>query len=56
MKNVIILKGVTNGVDIKTVSARVGHSDIQTTLNIYSHYTKASDKKGSDLIDKIICG
>ena len=56
LRHTNITMQITNGVDIKTVSARVGHSDIQTTLNIYSHYTKESDKKASDLIDKIICG
>ena len=56
LRHTNITMQITNGVDIKTVSARVGHSDIQTTLNIYSHYTKESDRKASDLIDKIICG
>lgn len=56
LRHTNITMQITNGVDIKTVSARVGHSDTQTTLNIYSHYTKESDKKASELIDKIICG
>ena len=46
---------ITNGVDIKTVSARVGHSDIQTTLNIYSHYSKDGDKKASHVIEELLC-
>ena len=45
---------IANGVDIKTVSARVGHSDIKTTLNIYAHYVKESDEKASQLIDKLL--
>ena len=45
---------IINGVDIKTVSARVGHSDIQTTLNIYSHYTSQSDKKACDMIENLL--
>lgn len=45
---------ITNGVDIKIVAARVGHNDIETTLNIYSHYTAESGRKASELIDSII--
>lgn len=45
---------IANGVDIKTVSARVGHSDVQTTLNIYSHYTKEADRQAADTIDRLL--
>ncbi len=45
---------ITNGVDIKTVAARVGHSNVQTTLNIYAHYTHQSDKKASDIIEQVL--
>ena len=54
LRHTNITMQIVNGLDIKTVSARVGHSDIQTTLNIYSHYTKESDKKASDLINKLL--
>ena len=54
LRHTNITMKIVNGVDIKTVSTRVGHSDIQTTLNIYSHYTKESDKKTSDLINKLL--
>ncbi len=47
---------ITNGTDVKTVSARVGHNNPQTTLKIYSHYTKESDSKASELIDNLIFG
>ena len=44
---------ISNNVDIKTVSARAGHSDIQTTLNIYTHYFKQADKEASNKIDEL---
>ncbi|MBR4861175.1 MAG: site-specific integrase, partial [Firmicutes bacterium] len=34
--------------DIKTVSARLGHADVSTTLNIYSHALKERDEKAAD--------
>lgn len=33
------------GVPIKQVQMRLGHADIQTTLNIYAHVSKASQKE-----------
>ena len=44
---------IANGVDVKTVSARAGHADIQTTLNIYSHYTKEADRQAANKIDEL---
>ena len=43
-----------NGVDIKTIFARAGHSNISTILNIYTHYTSEADKKESNLINKLL--
>ncbi len=45
---------ISNGLDIKTVASRVGHSNVQTTLNIYAHYTHQSDKKASDIIEQLL--
>ena len=44
---------ISNGIDVKTVSSRVGHSDIKTTLNIYTHYVKEADQKASQVMEKI---
>ena len=37
------------GIDIKKVQTWVGHSDIQTTLNIYTHLEKEVVQNGSDM-------
>ena len=34
-----------NGANIKAVSARAGHSNIQVTGNIYAHCTQKMEKK-----------
>lgn len=41
------------GVDVKTISERLGHSDIQTTLNIYADVLKELDIKSSEKIDNL---
>ncbi|MCL2675380.1 MAG: site-specific integrase [Firmicutes bacterium] len=45
---------IANGVDVKTVSARVGHADIQTTLNIYTHYTSEADRQAANITEKLL--
>ena len=41
------------GVDMKTVSARAGHSKASTTSDFYSHFLKNSDIHASEIINKI---
>lgn len=42
------------GVNVKVISKRLGHSDINTTLNIYSHVLKEMDDDASDKIADIM--
>lgn len=44
---------IANNVDPKTVQQRLGHSDIRTTLNIYTHCTKEMDANAAEKIDNI---
>ena len=45
---------IRNGVDIKTVSEKLGHSSIEITLKLYVHSDeetqKAANKKYSDIL------
>lgn len=43
---------LANGCDIKTVSMRLGHSDIETT-NIYVHALESIDRRAAETFDKI---
>lgn len=45
---------IEHGVDIKTVQARLGHADISTTLNIYSHTTEKMNRAAADKMDDIL--
>lgn len=40
--------------DIKTVSARLGHSQTSTTMNIYVHGLKSIDRKASDALEGLL--
>ncbi|MGL5693053.1 MAG: tyrosine-type recombinase/integrase [Peptostreptococcaceae bacterium] len=45
---------INSKVPIKVISERVGHSNINTTLNIYSHVLKEMDKEASDKISETL--
>lgn len=45
---------VASGQDIKTVSHRLGHANVSTTMNIYTHFIKAADAKASDSLENIL--
>lgn len=44
---------IAQGVDILTVSKRLGHAKVSTTLDIYSHVLAKSDEKASDTLDRL---
>lgn len=45
---------IANGVDIKTVSAKAGHSRTSTTLDIYTHSVKSADEQASQVLDDVL--
>jgi len=42
------------GIDFKVIQERLGHSDIGTTMNIYSHVNKAMQKKATDKLSELL--
>lgn len=45
---------IAQGVDILTVSKRLGHKKVSTTLDIYSHQIAKSDERASEALDELI--
>ena len=45
---------ISQGEDIKTVSARLGHADTSTTLDIYTHAIKSRDREASNNLERIL--
>ena len=44
---------IAKGVNVKTVSSRLGHSNTTTTLNIYTHAIKSADAIASEKLNDI---
>lgn len=47
---------IFNGMDIKTVSHRLGHADVATTGNIYTHAIKTADERAAEALTDIFSG
>ena len=43
---------ISQGINIKIVQERLGHRNIKTTLNIYSHVTQKDDETASNVFDR----
>jgi len=45
---------IASGTDLRTVSKRLGHSNITTTGNIYTHAIQTADERAADLLGDIL--
>lgn len=45
---------ISENVDIRTVSARLGHAQTSTTMNIYAHSLKELDEKAADTLGSLL--
>ena len=44
---------LTKGAPVKYVQTRLGHKNIETTLNIYTHLTEDMKKEGDNLLEEL---
>jgi integrase len=47
---------LTSGVDVRTVSGRLGHADASTTLGVYSQFMQSADAAAADVLGNLIAG
>ena len=45
---------IESGVDLKTTSTRLGHSQTSTTMNIYVHQIKSANEHAAENISKVL--
>lgn len=45
---------IAGGTDLRTVSKRLGHSNMTTTSNIYTHAIKSADERASDMLGDLL--
>ena len=56
LRHTFATMALENGMDIKTLSAMIGHVSAETTLNIYSHITDTMQQQAAARIDREIAG
>ena len=56
LRHTFATMAIENGMDIKTLSAMIGHVSAETTLNIYSHITDTMQLQAAVKIDREIGG
>jgi len=56
LRHTFATMALENGMDIKTLSAMIGHISAETTLNIYSHITDTMQQQAAVKIDREIGG
>lgn len=56
LRHTFATMALENGMDVKTLSAMIGHVSAETTLNIYSHITDTMREQASIKIDRKIGG
>lgn len=45
---------ISQNVDVRTVSSRLGHAQTSTTMNIYAHSLKKMDEKAADALESLM--
>lgn len=53
-RHTAVTLGISSGVPIHVVAGRVGHANVTTTLNTYSHFLPRADKLAADVIGAAI--
>ncbi|MEG2013597.1 MAG: tyrosine-type recombinase/integrase, partial [Anaerovoracaceae bacterium] len=52
LRHTFVTTALEHGMDIKTLSAVIGHESVATTLDIYTHITDDMQRQAADSIDR----
>lgn len=45
---------IANGADIVSISQKLGHSEVSTTLNIYAHENEEAKERASQVLNNVL--
>jgi integrase len=45
---------LSSGVDVRTVSGRLGHANASTTLGVYAHFLQSADQAAADVLGQTL--
>ncbi len=45
---------LSSGIDVRTVSGRLGHADASTTLGVYSHFLESADAAAAEVMGDLV--
>ena len=45
---------LSSGVDVRTVSGRLGHATASTTLGVYAHFLQSADQAAADVLGSLL--
>jgi integrase len=55
LRHFLVTQLIAAGVDVRTVSGRVGHRDGgRTTLGTYAHFQAAQDRQAAELMERLL--
>jgi integrase len=55
LRHFLVTQLIASGVDVRTVSGRVGHRDGgRTTLGTYAHFQAAQDRQAAELMERLL--
>ena len=53
-RHFVATQALTSGVDVKSVSAMLGHSQTSTTLNVYAHAVQDTNEKALNSVAQLL--
>jgi len=54
LRHTMATLSIANGADIKSVSDKLGHSDVSITLQVYTHANEEAQKRANEVLAEAI--